>query len=534
MKVNEYNKFVKTTDQTDKSSKANVAIFGILGEIGSVVSVIKKHLVHGNNEDIFKAPTQEIREELGDLIWYCFFYASLQFNSGKLNILKKCISEISKELSGKTEHASLFAKMIGEENKAEFQKNAKDFKKLKDFTFDEFQKLAFLTARTKKETLLEVCLAVLPQLGAELMREKLPNAEKKLHPSLEDREKDVVLGEIAWHIAAIASLFDVSLNQIVEENRLKVNFRRDRTNVTPLHDREREDLNKFPRNFEICFLTIGKRRSRMYYKNKPLGDDLTDNYYDDDGYRFHDVLHLANAAYLGWSPVLRSLMRLKRKSFIQGDMVDEVEDGARARIVEEAIVKAMHMEGVRTAKLRNNNVDGEIVQLFENKNDISFSFLKFLHEFTFGLESYGNKYWEWEDAIKQGFYIYHQLRKNEQGTVIVDLDNRKIEYKQDVYVDLTGDVVAIGSAAISKKEKEPKILAVKTAVLSALKLKSNKHNLDMLSVSIGDLDTVCIKALDDIRCIMWERKIISFKVAFGIFDGGINCTALAMGDPVDQ
>ena len=34
----------------------------------------------------------------------------------------------------------------------------------------------------------------------------------------------------------------------------------------------------------------------------------------DDGYRFHDVVHLAYAAILGWSPVTRALLDCKRRS----------------------------------------------------------------------------------------------------------------------------------------------------------------------------------------------------------------------------
>ena len=36
-----------------------------------------------------------------------------------------------------------------------------------------------------------------------------------------------------------------------------------------------------------------------------VGAALTDNAYQDDGYRFHDVFHIAFTAILGWSPVLR-------------------------------------------------------------------------------------------------------------------------------------------------------------------------------------------------------------------------------------
>lgn len=65
-----------------------------------------------------------------------------------------------------------------------------------------------------------------------------------------------------------------------------------------------------------------------------IGDRLTDNKLEKDDYRFHDVFHLANAAILGWSPVLRALFRVKRKSRLQ---LDEAEDGARAILIEEGI-----------------------------------------------------------------------------------------------------------------------------------------------------------------------------------------------------
>ena len=58
------------------------------------------------------------------------------------------------------------------------------------------------------------------------------------------------------------------------------------------------------------------------------GDRLTDNALEPDDYRFHDVFHYAYAAVLTWSPVTRSLLRLKRKS---KPKLDEVEDGALAR-----------------------------------------------------------------------------------------------------------------------------------------------------------------------------------------------------------
>jgi hypothetical protein len=39
-----------------------------------------------------------------------------------------------------------------------------------------------------------------------------------------------------------------------------------------------------------------------------IGDPLTDNIRDPDGYRFHDVFHFARAAILHWSPTFRALI----------------------------------------------------------------------------------------------------------------------------------------------------------------------------------------------------------------------------------
>ena len=46
------------------------------------------------------------------------------------------------------------------------------------------------------------------------------------------------------------------------------------------------------------------------------------------------MFHFAHAVYLGWSPVLRALLKSKRKS---DPRFDENQDGARAQIIEEGV-----------------------------------------------------------------------------------------------------------------------------------------------------------------------------------------------------
>src|SRR5258708_3029872 len=81
-----------------------------------------------------------------------------------------------------------------------------------------------------------------------------------------------------------------------------------------------------------------------------IGSLLTENRHEPDDYPFHDVFHLAFAAILGWSPTLRALLKLKRKSRPE---TDENEDGARAGIIEEGISTWIFNHGARNSDFRN-------------------------------------------------------------------------------------------------------------------------------------------------------------------------------------
>ena len=542
------------------STRKDIALFGVIGEIGSLTSAVKKQLSKTENLEDFN--TKEIEEEIGDIIWYSFLYVSIYYEDKKHRLLGKSLSNIAKELTDGSNRSMKFASHFSEEKLTEFLSAVEDFSHQKSINFDEYQRIAFLTARTDKKVLLDVCLIVLTQLGAELMRRKLPSSERELNDCLVDRHKFNVIGEIAWHLAAIASVMGCSLSSIAKSNLEKVSMRFDHETITPLHDEQlakKGNSNVFPRRFSIVFVTIGHRRSRMYWNNKPLGDDLTDNYDDDDGYRFHDVLHLANIAYLGWSPVIRALMQLKRKSNNPEDSTDEVQDGARARIVEEAIIKTMHMEGVRILKRDGEYDRNKIIPLFTNKDDISFSFLKLVREFAAGLEVEKNKYWEWEAAIIKGFEVYHQLRINNQGTVHVNLEERKISYTKNVHLDIVGSVNGMGTAHIdfenfsinedeyllseitlSKKLDEEKrgsyfarIRCVKMAVLEALDLSLTNENLKSVEVTFDRNDRVSIRTVGDLQNIAWSKKIISFRVSLNACERSARSTVLAITDPKD-
>jgi hypothetical protein len=143
-----------------------------------------------------------------------------------------------------------------------------------------------------------------------------------------------------------------------------------------------------------------------------VGSALTDNAYADDGYRFHDVFHVAYAAILGWSPVLRGLLRLKRRS---QPLIDEVEDGGRAAVIEEGVA-AVAFDYARRHDFLNN------------VRDVDEHLLSTLHGMCEHLEVSEQPLSLWRQALIDGFAVWRELVKNGGGRVSADLDRREIRY----------------------------------------------------------------------------------------------------------
>ncbi|MCR6644923.1 MAG: hypothetical protein NVV62_10640 [Terricaulis sp.] len=530
-----------------------VAVYGLVGEIGSLTSAIKKKLLAEAGASAWDEPNEEIVEELGDAIWYGTLLALVHNDPRPINILKSDIRLLKAEIGGDSERAQKIRAALDPTKKDLFLQAAEKFPRTESMRFSHYQELAFLTARTRERVLLEVCLAVLGQLGAELLRTRMPEIELTLNKNIADRPVNVILGEVAWHLAAVASLFRLSLDEVLAKNVEKVAFRADRSDRTPLHDESNLESERFPRVFEISFVTVSPKRlgdkilsrSRMFMDGRQLGDELTDNSREDDGYRFHDVFHLANVAHLGWSPVVRKLMGRKRKSL--GDETDEVEDGARAQIVEELVLKAIHSEGVRLARDTARCGPETPMRTFADRKAITFRFLKSLQGFVEGLEVRKNAAWEWEDAIIEGADAYYQLRLHGQGTVRVDLNERKLTFSPDVWLSIRGLSVGLGNASVSSSaeidtahltaeeqaacdgdaSKLRRVLAAKCAILRSLGL-GEPSSSQQLDIKLRGND-VSVHARSEVQKRMWAIGALSFQLAFSEdTTGGILCSALAV------
>jgi NTP pyrophosphatase (non-canonical NTP hydrolase) len=552
MKVTDYDSFVRKTtqfSQKPRDERRAISFYGLVSEIGSLVAAVKKKLLSEGGEASWDQPNDEIKEELGDAFWYC--YASAQAaNPDYFDILASDIGHLRHEIGNNDERARKIALVLDPGARQAFLELAKSFPPGPDYSFGDYQQLAYKTARTDGRVLLEVCIAVVWQLGAELLRPTLPEIEITLNRNIVDRPTNVVLSEIAWHLSAMASLYNLSLDEVVASNCQKVNFRSERDVPTPLHDTNREPKEQFPRTFDVSFVRIGAGQSRMYVNGRPLGDDLTDNAYKDDGYRFHDVIHLALVAHLGWSPVLRGLMKRKRKS--KDDRVDEVEDGGRAKVVEELVIKAIHSEGDKQAKAQGRCILGTPTRLFPQRSLITFRMLKTLRMYVDDLEASKNAFWEWEDAIFHGCEMFFLLCQEKQGTIHVDLNNRQITFTPHVSPDVLGVTVGLGMgsartdvrpddlAHLSAAEQAwagdcnrvAETLAAKRAVLNALNLDGNASDL-LKQVEVRlDGRRVYVKAHDAVLDRAWQLHAVDYKAAF-VKSDEIICTASAIADVRD-
>jgi NTP pyrophosphatase (non-canonical NTP hydrolase) len=214
--------------------------------------------------------------------------------------------------------------------------------------FDRYQNEALRTDRVPtRGDPDDVLSLVVPMLGLAGETGQLLSEYKKhlrdgeAHRLFKERVSEE-LGDLLWYIANVASKFDLTLDEIAGANLAKVKARWATERIEPLcFDATLPEGERLPRQFEVELADVegeDRQRVRVSIDGVLFGGELTDNAYDPDGYRFHDVFHFAYAAVLGWSPITRALLRRKRKS---RPLLDEVEDGGRAAVIEEGVAASL-------------------------------------------------------------------------------------------------------------------------------------------------------------------------------------------------
>jgi NTP pyrophosphatase (non-canonical NTP hydrolase) len=292
---------------------------------------------------------------------------------------------------------------------------------LNEIAFDEYQREAMKYIRWNKEDSMMIPLLGLAGETGQLLTEykKWIRDGNRYTPFLDQVSEE--LGDLLWYISALATASKLSLADIANENLAKI---RDRWGKEE-HPRLLVPFgfdDAFPMEERLPLKPIivfrkgvfdGIPKVSITVDGETCGDPLTDNAHCDDGYRFHDVFHFAYAMVLGWSPLVRKLLKKKRKSVPK---IDEVEDGARAVFLEEGI-SAMIFEFAKD------------YGFFIEANTIDFEVLKTIRVMTRGLEVRNVSISDWQKAILVGYNAWRPLVQHGEGILQGDRSTQSLVFR---------------------------------------------------------------------------------------------------------
>lgn len=386
--IAEYDAKVQETDRfADVPERLSRLAFGFFGEVGSLLAALKKI----SRDQLGASETQVAGEEIGDALWYLVARAHAQ--------------GVDPQLLGHRAIAYL---------RTRFMESGCD----NDDTVN-FRQIDGLIALHGSGP--ETCRGELLGELARVSGQIVDDASRSQFALGQSSQADL-FGQLLAVLGLVCASFMLKLEDVARANLDKIHGRwpgQDRA-YARLFDEDFTEHEQLPREIPMEFIerstlhgTYVVQRLHGVY----VGDRLTDNSNEPDDYRFHDVFHLAYVAHLGWSPVIRALLKRKRKS---NPKVDENEDGARAMIIEEGIATWIFND----AKKRG---------LYENVpiGKLDYGLLKQIQSMVSGYEVDACPPWQWEKAILDGFRVFRELRKLEHrgGTVIVNMVDHSLTFK---------------------------------------------------------------------------------------------------------
>lgn len=288
-----------------------------------------------------------------------------------------------------------------------------------DLTFREYQREASLTDKTSGdnlESMMVPLLGLAGETGSLLSEYKKWLRDGEQYKPFTDQVAEEI-GDIMWYLANIAGKVGLDLQEIAQENLAKLQDRWvTAEQCGARYDDKFPENERLPLNMRVEFREKnidGTVRLDIKCNGLPFGDSLTDNSHIDDGYRYHDVFHVASASLLGWSPIVRRFLNAKRKFVPQ---IDEVEDGARARAIEEAI-------SAFTFGLAKD------YSYFEGAKSVDFGILRTIRIMTRSLEVRDKSLRDWEDVILQSYSAWRLLIENHGGVIVADATQRTLNYE---------------------------------------------------------------------------------------------------------
>lgn len=379
VRANASNQFLKAPDAL------NQLRYGFFGEVGELLSAVKK-----SHRELGAKERDTVMEELGDALWY-FTTIVRQYHLQLEAVGDAALLDLQQRL-GMLDHQ----------------------RAVKPLTFYEFDGL-FGSCHGKLPESKDRLLCDLAAHTGEMVAN-----ETSQESDLGAQPPDQLLSKILADMVMVAAIFNLKMNYVAESNLNKIESRWPPVDAkhVDLFDMNLQSYEQLPRKMSFHFIERelnGKKFVIQRLNDVNIGDRLTDNRIEPDGYRFHDVFHLAYVAHLGWSPVIRGLLRYKRKS---DPNKDENEDGARAMIIEEGIATWIFNHA-----FQRDYYDGV------TKGKLEYGLLKQVQDMVKGYEVHSCPLWQWELAILDGFNVFRQLRDAGGGLVHVDLNQRTIQFE---------------------------------------------------------------------------------------------------------
>ena len=253
------------------------------------------------------------------------------------------------------------------------------------------------------------------------------------------------LGDVLWYAVTVARHAQLPLDALLDGALLAVRERAETARLLrnlptdlPRLDEAFEPIERLPRRIVFRFREQGVGtvptvdvtlveadpnpfadgpithcgKLHRYAVNHSFGDPLDDNSRRSDGYRYHDAIHIGFLAVMGWSPVIRGLLKVKRRS---DSIFDINEDGARATFAEEGLAAILAKRAPR-------------FQNFATEAAIDDDSVELMVTVLADLEVGAMPSWLWRRAICQGFAAMRHLIDARGGFLLVDLDTRSVTH----------------------------------------------------------------------------------------------------------
>lgn len=366
--IAEYKSKAFSTNQFSQDNNGfQKIVFGYFGEVGGLLSAIKK----ADRDKLVSTEAELAGEELGDALWYLINIANiLQVDADQLGI--QCMKILRQKFKETIQEPITPVTFRHIDSLLEVHRDPNSL----NYSF-QLGFFAYQAGCLTKSTLAD-------------------------HQKISIEARAAILGKHLAELATTCAIFNLRLEDVSIKNIYKIHSRwpGEERSYPASFDEGYPEHERFPAEIKIKFIERGDRENGYVVQSLNdvfIGDRLTDNSNEPDDYRFHDIFHFAYLAFLGWSPVLRGLLKRKRKS---SSKIDENEDGARAMIIEEGIATWIFNHA------KENNFYSN-----EERRGLDYSLLKQISSMVRGYEVEKCQLWQWEEAIITGFNFFQEATR---------------------------------------------------------------------------------------------------------------------------